>query len=272
MEPTRNNRGVAHENGAIESAHGHLKLAIRDALLLRGARDFTDLRSYQGFIDEVISRKNARNARRIDAERARLRSLPEIRTCDYEETLVYVTSAGGFTLRKVFYTVPSRLIGRRLRVRLYDDRLELFIGATPLMKLARGRCGKNGKHGHVVNYHHVIRALRKKPMALLNLVYRDQLFPREVYRLTFERLREQLSERAACRLMVGLLSLAHERSCEARMAVLLAESLEANQLPDLDALLARFSPDPARMPSVHVELAPLSDYDRLAHSERGEAA
>jgi hypothetical protein len=27
----------------------------------------------------------------------------------------------------VFYTVPSRLIGHRLRARLYDDRLDLFI-------------------------------------------------------------------------------------------------------------------------------------------------
>ena len=35
-----------------------------------------------------------------------------------------VTSSGGFTLRKVFYTVPSRLIGHQLRVRLYDDRLD----------------------------------------------------------------------------------------------------------------------------------------------------
>ena len=272
MQPTRNNRGVAHENGAIESAHGHLKLAIRDALLLRSAVDFDDLPSYRAFIDEVISRKNARHAKRIDAERAQLQSLPDTRTSDYEETLVYVTSAGGFTLRKVFYTVPSRLIGRRLRVRLYDDRLELFVGATPLMRLVRGRCGKNGKHGHVVNYRHVIRALRKKPMALLNLVYRDQLFPREVYRHTFERLREQLPARTACRLMVALLSLAHERSCEARMAVVLAECLEANQLPDLDALQARFSPDPARLPVVVVELAPLNVYESLAQAPTGEAA
>ena len=32
-------------------------------------------------------------------------------------------------------------------------------------------------------------------MALLNLVYRDQLFPRDAYRLTFDRLLEQLPER-----------------------------------------------------------------------------
>ena len=28
MQPTRNNRGIAHENGAIESSHGHLKKAV----------------------------------------------------------------------------------------------------------------------------------------------------------------------------------------------------------------------------------------------------
>jgi hypothetical protein len=38
MAPTRNNRGVAHENGAIEGPHGHLKRAIADALLLARQR------------------------------------------------------------------------------------------------------------------------------------------------------------------------------------------------------------------------------------------
>ena len=115
-QPTRNNRGVAHENGSIESPHGHLKSAIRDALLLRGSRRLRRLGRYRSFIDEIISRNNARNAKRIEAERAVLQRLPSTRTCDYEETRVFVTSSGGFTLRKVFYTVPSRLIGHRLRV------------------------------------------------------------------------------------------------------------------------------------------------------------
>ena len=133
--------------------------------------------------------------------------MPGQRTCDHEETIVTVTSSGGFTLKKVFYTVPSRLIGHRLRVRLYDDRLDLFIGGTPLMTLARGRPDAAGKHAHVVDYRHVIHALRRKPMALLNLVYRDQLFPRDAYRQTFDRLLERLPEKSACRLMVNLLAL-----------------------------------------------------------------
>jgi hypothetical protein len=266
MEPTRNNRGVAHENGSIESAHGHLKSAIHDALLLRGAVEFADLVAYRRFIDEIVSRKNARNGKRIDAERALLQALPRDRTCDYEETFVYVTSSGGFTLRKVFYTVPSRLIGHRLRVRLYDDRLDLLLGATLLMTLERGRGGANGKHGHVVDYHHVIHALRSKPMALLSLVYRDQLFPREAYRLTFEFLREELAERAACKMMVALLSLAHDRACEAQLASVLADDLDHRRVPDIDALLVRFAPDPARLPEVAVHLASLSSYDVLVES------
>lgn len=272
MEPTRNNRGIAHENGAIESPHGHLKHAIRDALLLRGSVDFEDLPSYRRFVDEIVSRKNARNGKRIEAERAALQALPDTRTCDYEETLVYVTSSGGFTLRKVFYTVPSRLIGHRLRVRLYHDRLELYVGGTHLMTLERGRAGSNGKHGHVVDYRHVIHALRRKPMALLNLVYRDQLFPRDAYRLTFERLRERLADRPACKTMVDLLSLAHERACEGQLAAVLTELLATQRLPDMKALRARFAPDPARLPEVCVKLTPLSVYEELVHNRMGVAA
>lgn len=269
MQPSRNNRGQAHENGAIESPHGHLKRALRDALLLRGSAEFDDLLAYRRFVDEIVSRHNARHAKRIEAERAVLQPLPPARTCDYEETRVYVTPAGGFTLRKVFYTVPSRLIGHRLQVRLYDDRLELFVGGSPLLTLARGRPGPNGTHGHVVDYRHVIHALRRKPMALANLVYRDRLFPREAYRLTFERLRDELPLRTACKTMVELLRLAHERGCEAQLAELLGADLAARRLPDLDALWRRFSPDPARLPQVRVQLAPLTDYEALIDAAAG---
>jgi hypothetical protein len=272
MEPTRNNRSIAHENGAIESPHGHLKNAIRDALLMRGTIDFEDLVAYRSFIDEIIGRKNARNLKRIDAERAVLQPLPDTRTADYEEELVYVTSSGGFVLRKVFYTVPSRLIRHRPRARLYDDRVELIVGGTRVLTLVRGRPGRDGKHGHVVDYHHVIHALRRKPMALMNLVYRDQLWPREAYRHMFDHLCERLSARAACKLMVELLSLAHDRACEAQLAAILTEDLDAHRLPDLNELRARFAPDLASLPQVSVQLTPLKLYEALNDSCIGEAA
>ena len=56
------------------------------------------------------------------------------------------------------------------------------------------------------------------------------------------------------------------------MAEVLTEDLAQHRLPDLDALRARFSPDPARLPEVCVQLAPLSDYEALIHSDEGVEA
>src|SRR5579862_3328870 len=66
---TRNNPGVAHENGAIEASHGHLKQALAQALLLRGSTDFTDLPQYRRFVAEVVGRANADRRRALELER-----------------------------------------------------------------------------------------------------------------------------------------------------------------------------------------------------------
>jgi hypothetical protein len=266
MTPTRNNVGVAHENGAIEGPHAHLKAALGQALLLRGDTDFADLDAYRRLVDELVGRANAARRKALEIERPHLKPLPARRTDDFEEALVTVTRSSGFLLRHVFYTVPSRLIGHRLRVRLYDDRLECFLGGTKVLILPRGRRlagALQNRNGHVVDYRHVIHALRRKPMALLNLVYRDQLFPREEYRRTWEALLSAQSARHACRIMVGLLALAHERACEAELAGELEAILEAGELPDLTLLQQRFMPASIAVPAVTVSLPAAIAYDAL---------
>ncbi|TVQ62316.1 MAG: IS21 family transposase [Phycisphaerales bacterium] len=263
MAASRNNRGIAHENGAIEAPHGHLKRAIEDALLLRGSRDFDSIADYRAFIDALIGRRNARNRKRIDAERAVLRPLPVRRVEDGEQAMVTVTSSGGFMLKNVFYTVPSRLIGHRLRVRTHDDRIEVFLGGTHLMTLPRGRGYGANRRSHVVDYRHVIHALRAKPGALPGLVYRDQLFPRDAYRRLYDAAMAALPQRAACKLVVGALAIAHERACEADLAALIDANLDAGSLPALADLRARFAPAPEALPQVTVNLTPLSAYDVL---------
>lgn len=271
MAASRNNRGIAHENGAIEAPHGHLKRAVEDALLLRGSRDFDTIADYRAFIDALVGRRNARNRKRIDAERAVLRPLPNRRAEDGEEAMVTVTSSGGFMLRNVFYTAPSRLIGHRLRVRLHDDRIEVFLGGTHLMTLPRGRGYGDNRRAHVVDYRHVIHALRAKPGALPGLVYRDQLFPRDAYRRLYDAAMEALPERAACKLVVGTLAIAHERGCEADLAAAIGAQLDAGVMPDLAELRARFAPDPEALPQVTVTLTPLSAYDVLTAAPTEEA-
>ena len=251
MTPTRNNPGVAHENGSIESAHGHLKRALADALLLRVSRDFDDLAAWRGFVDEIVGRGNARNARRIDQERTALKTLPIRKTADYEEVNVDVTSSSAFTLRKVFYTVPSRLIGHRLRVRLYDDRLECSRARRTSSPCGAGAPRPNGKHGHVADYRHVIHSLRRKPMALLNLVYRDQLFPSA-------RLRSRLRRASRWARATGTPAAPWSAFWRSRTSapakpnslVAIEADLDAGRLPDLEVLKERFRPPAAALPAV----------------------
>jgi len=115
MTPTRNNRGIAHENGSVEGPHAHLKRSLQQALLLRGSADFADLDAYRRFVDEVVGRANAGRRKLLEIERVKLQPLPPRRTDDFDEELVNVTRSSGFLLRHVFYTVPARLIGHRLR-------------------------------------------------------------------------------------------------------------------------------------------------------------
>lgn len=72
-----------------------------------------------------------------------------------------------------------------------------------------------------------------------------------------------LPEKAACRLVVGALALAHERGCEADLAAAIDARLDAGVMPDLAELRARFAPRPGALPEVTVTLAPLSAYDAL---------
>jgi hypothetical protein len=115
----------------------------------------------------------------------------------------------------------------------------------------------------------VIHALRRKPMALLNLVYREQLFPRPAYQRAFEALLTAEGEKQACRTLVGLLALAHERACEAELAQALEGEIEAGRLPDLDTLSRRFAPDPAAIPEIIIAVVPLHLYDELGAVHTG---
>lgn len=263
MTPTRNNRGIAHENGSIESSHGHIKSAIEDALQLRGSRDFADVAEYRHFIDEIVGRHNVRRMPRIEAERAVLQALPAQRSDDFEERTVRVTRSSGFLLKKTFYTLPSRLIGQRLRVRLFDDRLEVLLGGTLIETLERIRPGAGRHTAYVANYRHVIHSLKAKPGAFAGLVYRDQLFPREAYRRTWETLLEREGTQAASRAIVGFLALAHEVGCEAELAVALDEALDAGEWPEVKVLQLRFTRSGAPAPTVTVEMPSLEGFDHL---------
>ena len=124
LRASRNNPGVSHENGSIEARQGSLKTALDQSLLLRGTREFANLESYGQFVADTVRRLNARCARTWEIERASLRPLPARRTVDFEEVDARVSKFGLISIKAAHYSVPSRLVGHRLKVRLYSAHLE----------------------------------------------------------------------------------------------------------------------------------------------------
>lgn len=273
MIASRNNPGEAHENGAVESHNRHLKTALDQALILRGTRDFADVADWRRFVDQLIARRNRRRDAAVRTEAATLRPLPARRTTDFTEVVARVTRTGGFLVYGVFYSAPSRLIGQRLRVHVHDDRIEAWLGATHVVRHPRLRQRDDGRRVHRIDYRHVIHALRRKPFrrrrtsgptALAGSVYRDGLFPRTEYADTWTALSEALPQRDACRRMVDLLWLAHDESCEAELAALIADDLGSGALPDARDLAKRLEPRRRELPAdVPVALTTLASFDAL---------
>ena len=127
----------AIENGSVEAAHGHLKTGLREALELRGSRDFADVAAYQAFLAEFVRTQNARRRAALQLELTAMRPLPRFRTTDFSLATVTVTRSGTISIRGVLYTVPSRLVGCRLKVHLYNDRLSCWLGTTQVLDLPR---------------------------------------------------------------------------------------------------------------------------------------
>jgi len=260
MAPTRNNRGQAHENGSIESRNGHAKDRLDQALLLRGSRDFDDLDAYRGFIGAMFASHNARRRTAIDHERAFLQALPDFPIATWTSATVRVTCHGGFTHGRAFYTVPSRLIGARLRLRVYPDALVGYLGGAEVVRLQRWH---GSVRGHVVDYRHVLASLKVKPGALPGLRYLDALWPRPAYRRAYEVLICAMPLKAAHRATIALLALAHEEACEAELAHALDAILAAGATPDVDVLRQRFARRDVPAPGVVVTLPSSATYDAL---------
>jgi hypothetical protein len=263
MRATRNNPGESHENGAIEARHASTKHFLEQALLLRGTREFESLQDYRGFVAEVVERANARLVKALAVERACLRPLPVRRAADYDEVDARVSKFALLTVRKESYTVPSRLIGHRLKLRLYDERIEAYLGETCVFEAPRARPARGEARARLVDYRHLVPALKRKPGALVRWRFRDALWPRSEYASTWQRLIERLPEARAARVMIGLLELAAGHGCEAALAARLTEIASRDELPDLDRLVEEFAPRQAKMPAVSVVLPALAAYDAL---------
>jgi hypothetical protein len=147
-------------------------------------------------------------------------------------------------------------------VRQYAQHIECWLGGQRVLESVRATHRNGQRHPRNIDYRHLVGALKRKPGAFARWVLRDAVFPRSVYRQTWDRLAAALPERQACKTIVGLLALAADGH-EAQLADELEQLIELDQLPDLDALSALLAPPQGPMPDVVVELPELAEYDGL---------
>jgi hypothetical protein len=263
MEASRNNRGEGHENGAIESPHGHLKNRIKQALLLRGSSDFPSEEAYDQFLSEIVSGINSRNQDKIDQERQHLQPLPLAKSADYTEIVAAVSTSSTIQVKRILYTVPSRLIGERLRVHIYDSRLDCYLGSALTITLPRAFVSDHNRRGRQVDYRHIISSLEKKPQAFRYSKLRDDFLPDETYKAIWCWLDRELASRLACKTMVGILALAHREDCQQQLGEYLQEMMEGSTVPSLLDLQRRFGSREKAVPNIQISHPQASGYDVL---------
>jgi len=262
VSATRNNKGVAHENGAIESAHGHLKRKIDQQLMLRGHRNFSNLADYETFINLIVAKINRQCKTRFEQEKPHLQALPSRRTNDFSELHVKVSSSSTITVKRVLYTVPSRLIGAALLIHIYDDRLALFHGHEVTLTLPR-LYAQGSTRERCIDYRHVIHSLAKKPNAFRNSLLRDDLIPDGDFTLIWQKLMQDGLSDIDCRYMVDLLVLADNYNCESALGRYVLTALEQGSHLSIKQCRDVFGPDNIEIPWLVSQQHSLTSYDCL---------
>ena len=259
--------GEKEQNGDIEAANGALKRYLDQQLLLRGSRDFASHDAYRAWLRTALEARNATRGARLDEERRLLHALPASRLPCYRELAVRVTQGGTFSVMGRPYSVPMRLIGARVRVRVHETRVEVIYADVLELTVERGR----GKGGHSINYRHVITAFVRKPGAFRNYRYREALFPTQTFRQTYERLTRELSAWSADVEYLRILELA-ATTMEATVEAVLAEALASGTTPRFERVRTRVLPAPDAPPDMPALTVDLTTYDGLIGTQVEKAA
>lgn len=263
MHPTWNNTGIAHENGDVEQAHHRFKMAVDQTLRVRASRDFASRAAYEQFLQDLVSKRNQTRAVRFTTEKACLRPLPAAQLSPCKELRMSVSRFSTIQVGSNVYSVPSRLIGTTITVRLRAETLQGYVGTSLVFTLPR----LVGKHRHRIDYHHIIWSLVRKPGAFAAYRYREELFPTTTFRLAYDRLVVQWPKRAEAE-YVRVLHLAATVS-ETEVETALTLLLEAGTVPTFPAVrdLVHLPQAPA-LPDMQTPTLDLSSYDQLIPSRR----
>jgi hypothetical protein len=259
MTPRTTAIGAKEQNGDVESENGVIKRRLEQLLLVRGSRDFEDVAAWQSFIDEALRTRNAGRRMRVGEDLAAMRELNVARLPEYVEEDVMVSEWSTIRVKHCAYSVPSRLIGEMLRVRVYEDRIEAYFGNA--VQLACERL--IGRNVHRIDYRHVIWSLVRKPGAFARYVYREEMFPSLVFRRAYDAIQAPQHGGRGDLEYLRILHLAAS-SMQADVEVVLAEFLASSEPITADAVKERVaSSSPPAVPEMVAPEIDLGAYDAL---------
>jgi hypothetical protein len=236
LEGEKTQAGHGHENGDVEQRHHRFKRAVAQELLLRGSRDFGSVEEYERFLQAMFVRLNAGRKRRLMEEIAVMKELPERRMESCKRERVKVDSGSLIYVDRNVYSVPSRLIGEQVEVRLYMDQVEVWYGQKKVEQMPRLR----GRRKHRVDYRHIIDWLVRKPGAFEHYRYREELFPSSRFRMAFDVLQEKLGRAPGSKEYLRILELAAKQSevqVDEALRALLEGGIEEISAQEIEARL-----------------------------------
>lgn len=259
MRPRTIGIGESHQNGDVEAGNGALKRRLEQHLLLRGSRDFSTIGEYESWIGTVVEPANRSRSSRLAEELAVMKPLSARRLPRYRELRVRVSANGTIRVQNNTYSVPPRLRGERLLVRLLDLQLEVYHGDRCQLVIER----LLGEGKHRIDYRHVIWSLVKKPGAFARYRYREELFPTGVFRRAYDALVGGVGERRGELEYLRVLHLAAatwQHEVESAVELLLG----AGQLPTFTEVRTLSSQrEPAEVPALLPQPVDLASYDEL---------
>ncbi len=267
MTPRTTGVGEKEQNGDVESLHGVFKRRVKQQLKLRGGSDFNTVAEYESWLQEVARKANRLRQKRLQEELEVMKPLRVKRLPEFSEVDVRVSEGSTMRVKANVYSVPSRLKGELVRVRIYDDRLEIYYAQKHQFSVER----LLGKGGHRVNYRHMIHSMVRKPGAFQRYRYREDLFPAFTFRLAYDELSRSLPQWDADLEYLRCLQLAAETmECDVETALSLL--LEDGRLPTAQAVKDLVGPEIPAVPVVLIEEVDLTSYDSLLQQNEVEVA
>jgi hypothetical protein len=249
-----------HENGDVESSHGHFKDALDQALRLRTSRDFASVDEYMAFVRPLVSRRNTSREDRFSEECAVLSPLPPQRRSTCTSISLTVKSDSVIRVKRNAYSISSKYIGLHMEVRIHQDHLELWYRNECVERMPR----QFGHGKEAIDFRHVIDSLVRKPGAFINYKYVHHMYPTTRFRMAYDQLLKNTTQAAAVKQYLKLLYAAKHEGLELvddTLRWFLAQG-KAIQAADVLKVVAAQQQLPAPT-EVNVDAPDLSTFDSL---------